>query len=136
MNAINVISPYRWNDLWVFDDPEKGLNKEPLIAGIDTMLDYVSREANGQAFNIVFSATEFPDHQVCLNWVRAGDGGNWYEENGTLNIEGWLCPALLKYFEQAPKQIYIQVKPKDSAGVKLIGASYKKPAGLRLCRGV
>ena len=25
-------------------------------------------------------------------------------------MEGWLCPALLRYFSEAPKQIYVQVK--------------------------
>jgi hypothetical protein len=116
MNAINVISPYRYNNLWVFDDPAVNLVKEPLIAGIDTMLDFISKENNQEAFNIIFSATQFPDHQFCLNWVRGGDGGNWYEEREVIKIEGWLCPALLRYFEQAPKQIYIQVKPKDPSG--------------------
>jgi hypothetical protein len=27
-------------------------------------------------------------------------------------MEGWLCPALFKYFEKAPKQIYVQAKAK------------------------
>jgi hypothetical protein len=27
-------------------------------------------------------------------------------------MEGWLCPALFKYFEEAPKRIYVQVKAK------------------------
>ena len=25
-------------------------------------------------------------------------------------MEGWLCPALFKYFEQTPKKLYIQIK--------------------------
>jgi len=25
-------------------------------------------------------------------------------------MEGWLCPALLKYFPTAPRQIYVQVE--------------------------
>jgi hypothetical protein len=27
-----------------------------------------------------------------------------------LETEGWLCPALLKYFDDAPTQLYVQVK--------------------------
>jgi hypothetical protein len=26
-------------------------------------------------------------------------------------MEGWLCPALFKYFEKAPKEIYIKAEP-------------------------
>jgi len=29
-------------------------------------------------------------------------------------MEGWLCPALFKYFEAAPPKIYAQFKPKQS----------------------
>jgi len=25
-------------------------------------------------------------------------------------MEGWLCPALLRYFQQAPEKLYVQVK--------------------------
>jgi hypothetical protein len=28
-----------------------------------------------------------------------------------LDMEGWLCPALFRYFEEAPKALYAQVKP-------------------------
>ena len=26
------------------------------------------------------------------------------------DLEGWLCPALLKYFPEAPKQLYVRIK--------------------------
>jgi hypothetical protein len=29
-------------------------------------------------------------------------------------MEGWLCPALLKYFDKAPKKIYVQIKAKGN----------------------
>jgi len=41
MNAINVIAPYRYLDMWVFDDPRVGLVAEPFVAGADTMIDRV-----------------------------------------------------------------------------------------------
>jgi hypothetical protein len=41
MNALFVIAPYKYEGLWVFDDPAVGLSKEPFIAGIDTMIDKV-----------------------------------------------------------------------------------------------
>lgn len=40
-------------------------------------------------------------------------GGNWYY-SAALDLEGWLCPALLKYFEQAPGKIYAQFKGRQA----------------------
>jgi hypothetical protein len=38
-------------------------------------------------------------------------GGNWYYSR-ELCIEGWLCPALFKYFDVAPQTIYAKFEPK------------------------
>ena len=38
-NAIHVIKPYKWSGLWVFDDERVDLDKEPFVAGADTMID-------------------------------------------------------------------------------------------------
>jgi len=59
---------------------------------------------------MAFSATPFPGHQYRLDWRREDSGGNVYY-SAELDMEGWLCPALLRYFSEAPKQIYVQVRP-------------------------
>lgn len=61
-------------------------------------------------FRLLFSATPFPGYQVRLDWNREEFWGNWYrwEERG---MEGWLCPALLKYFDKAPPQLYCRAEP-------------------------
>ncbi len=41
MNAINVIAPYKYLGMWVFDDPRAGLVQEPFVSGADTMIDRV-----------------------------------------------------------------------------------------------
>jgi hypothetical protein len=114
MNALNVIAPYRHNGMWVFDDPRVGLNKEPFISGADTMIDKaVAAVPDAQkGFVMVFSQTPFPGHQIALEWRRADGRGDWYY-SPQLQQEGWLCPALLKYFEKAPANIYVQVRPKN-----------------------
>ena len=38
-NSIFVIKPYKWEGLWVFDDPAVGLVKEPFVGGADTIID-------------------------------------------------------------------------------------------------
>jgi hypothetical protein len=113
MNAINVIAPYKHLGLWVFDDPKVGLVQEPFIAGADTMIDRVTVDipdaANG--FVLVFSASEFPGHQFALDWRREEGGGNVYY-SPVLDMEGWLCPALFRYFESAPERLFVQVRPR------------------------
>lgn len=60
----------------------------------------------------------FPGYRVKLEWKREEYGGNWYY-SAEFKMEGWLCPALFKYFEKAPKEIYVRAEPvvKDSAAL-------------------
>jgi hypothetical protein len=112
MNTLHVIAPYKYLDLWVFDDPRVGLLQEPFVSGADTMIDrVVASIPNAQkGFLMLFSRSPFPGHQFRLEWRRTESGGNWYY-SPQLGMEGWLCPALFKYFAEAPKEIYVQVKP-------------------------
>ena|SRR5689334_19181370 len=111
MNALMVITPYKYQGTWVFDDPAVGLSHEPFIAGIDTMIDKaVSRIPNAEkGFRAIFSARDFPGSDFKLEWRREESGGNWYYSDQFL-MEGWLCPALLKYFQNAPREIYVKVE--------------------------
>jgi hypothetical protein len=58
---------------------------------------------------IVSLLTPFPGHQYRLDWRRAESGGNWYY-SADLDMEGWLCPALFRYFSDAPAFLYVQIK--------------------------
>lgn len=108
-NAIMVINPYKYSGLWVFDDDRVELVKEPFIEGADRLIDLVLAKkgiANADSgFRLIFSAGEFPRYDARFDWVREGDGGNWYSSEESA-LEGWLCPALLKYFDSPPKHIY------------------------------
>jgi hypothetical protein len=113
VNSLFVIAPYKYEGMWVFDDPSVGLSKEPFIAGIDTMIDKVvaSIPDADKGFRAIFSATPFPGADFKLEWRREESGGNWYYSD-QFKMEGWLCPALLKYFPSAPREIYVKVEPK------------------------
>src|SRR5258705_393727 len=113
MNSINVIAPYKYLDMWVFDDLRVGLSQEPFVSGADSMIDRVVADIPNaeNGFVMVFSGSEFPGHQLRLQWRRNDSGGNWYF-SPELDMEGWLCPALFRYFDEAPKELYVQVKPK------------------------
>jgi hypothetical protein len=113
MNAMNVILPYKWEGMWVFDDARVGLDKEPFVSGADEMIEkLVSNIPDSESgFRLIFSASPFPGYQLSVQWRREEHGGNWYY-SPTYDMEGWLCPALMKYFEKAPAKIYIQAMPK------------------------
>lgn len=113
MNSLFVIAPYKYEVIWVFDDPAAGLTKEPFIAGIDTMIDRITADLpNAESgFRAVFSAAPFPGAEHRLEWRRGESGGNWYYSDD-YKMEGWLCPALFKYFPTAPREIYVRVEAK------------------------
>jgi hypothetical protein len=109
-NSIMVIAPYLYNGTWVFDDPEVGLSKEPFVAGIPEMIETITADIPDaeDGFSLCFSALPFPGYQQELSWVRAESGGNWYRSD-ELGGEGWLCPAMFKYFDEAPETLYVGV---------------------------
>jgi hypothetical protein len=112
---IKVIRPYLWEDVWVFDDPAVGLDKEALIAGMPEMIEIATARAGiaepEKGFVALFSKDPFPTAQVCLERVREEAGGNVYRWPEA-NREGWLCPALFRYFDTAPERLYVEVRPR------------------------
>ena len=113
-NSIFVIKPYRWNGMWVFDDPAVGLTREPFVAGVPAMIERATADIPhaDRGFLAVFSADYFPDATIELERVRAEGGGTVYRWAAT-GQEGWLCPALFRYFETAPAKLYLQVRPAE-----------------------
>ena len=112
-NSVLIIAPYRHAGTWVFDDPNRGLYQEPFVAGIPEVIDKIVKDIPDaeEGFRLLFSAHPFPSHTHTLVWKRKDSGGNWYE-CPQLQMEGWLCPALLKYFREAPKTIYFKAEKK------------------------
>lgn len=112
-NQIRVIHPYWDEGSLVFDDPAVGLRKEPFVAGADDVLRLLASRVSGECgekFTLLFSDGPFPGHQTVIRRLREEYGGNWYEVEGS-GLEGWLCPALFRYFETAPERIYLEIKP-------------------------
>jgi len=110
-NAIHVIHPYKHLGQWVFDDERVGLSQEPFVSGADTIIDHMTVDIPNaeDGFSLLFSANPFPGYDGEFEWVREEFDGNWYF-SPALQLEGWLCPAMFKYFEQAPNKIYVQFK--------------------------
>ncbi len=93
--------------MWVFDDERVGLVQEPFVGGADTIIDLAVKHIPDaeKGFRLVFSSQPFPQYGIKLSWRRAELSGNiYYSEE--LEMEGWLCPALLKYFDEPPKELF------------------------------
>ena len=111
-NSLQSICIYNYNGLWVFDDADVGLVKEPFVSGIDDMISHYVKtlHLNADGFNAIFSPTPFPGYTTELQWVRTEMGGNWYH-SVELDIDGWLCPALFHYFSEAPDKLFAKFSP-------------------------
>jgi len=61
VNAINVIAPYRYLGMWVFDDASVGLVQEPFVSGADAIIDRaVADIPDAQSgFLMLFSSSPF-----------------------------------------------------------------------------
>ena len=61
-NALFVIAPYRFEGMWVFDDPNVGLVREPFVSGVPEMIEHVVRDIPDaeSGFRLTFSTQPFP----------------------------------------------------------------------------
>lgn len=110
-NAVFSIRPYRWQNMWVFDDERVGLVKEPFVMGIPEIIDKaVEHLPNASAgFTVLFNNTGLPGADVILKKLNIDSGGTWYEQEDT-GMKGWLCPALFKYYPEAPERLFIKIQ--------------------------
>jgi hypothetical protein len=110
-NAIMIIAPYRYNGTWVFDDPSAGLKREPFVAGVPEMIDVLVKDVpnSQEGFRLLFAANPFPGYQKKLAWLRGDQGGNYYKLDDP-PLEGWICPAMFRYYKDAPPNLYIKAE--------------------------
>lgn len=111
-NQVNVIHPYRSkNGIWAFDDEEVGLEGEPFVGEINTMIDILTSGANG--CTVYLSKDTLPSETGVLTKQPFNDetllDEGWYGLKGT-EMKGWLCPALLKYFSSYPDEIHFKIE--------------------------
>lgn len=113
-NSLMVIQPYRHAGTWVFDDLRAGLVREPFVAGVPEMIDSLVSGIPGatNGFRLTFSARPFPGYQNKLSWLRGDMGGNYYRLEDP-PLEGWLCPAMFRYYTEAPRELYVKAEPRN-----------------------
>ena len=133
-SGLLTIQPYWHERSWVFDDEFVGLEKEPLEGrfggeladimeleralfggGITKMINYLVKDIPNarEGFILFFSSQPFAGYQVELNRIAEEDGGCLYRGKNH-SAETWLSPALLSYFDAAPKSIYVKAEPRHA----------------------
>jgi len=80
------------------------------IMVIDFLVKDIPNARSG--FRLLFSSSPFPGYQKRLVWRREEFGGNWYASDDPPR-EGWLCPALFRYFDEAPPELYVKAEAKE-----------------------
>jgi len=110
-NSMFVLRPYKDQGTWVFDDERVGLVREAFVSGMPEIIEHFVRDIPNaeDGFRLLFSPDQFPGSNITLEWKYEEFGGNWYRCRET-DQDGWLCPALFQYFEEAPKTIYAKVE--------------------------
>ena len=109
-NQINVIFPFKKNNVWVFNDASVGLFEEPFVSNVNPIIATVVK---GNKFTAYISHSPIPNEQIVLDQILHSDnadiGGGWYQMKGT-GLVCWLCPATLKYFKNYPAEIHVKIE--------------------------
>ena len=111
-NSLLDVYPYKYRGTWVFDDERVGLYREPFVLGVPEMIDLLVKDVPNakKGFRMTFSVFPFPDFAQHIKKTREEFNGNWYKMTEAPYIEGWLCPALFKYFPVAPDDLYVKAE--------------------------
>lgn len=111
--SIHVLRLYKSHDFWCFDDPDRGISEEPFVEGTDVLIDQF-REMSVPGVErplLMFSKSPFAGG-ISLQWekqeLRAGEEWNRYGCRD-FGLSGWLCPVMLKYFPEAPPQLFARL---------------------------
>lgn len=130
---IMTLFPYLFGPkTWVFDDESHNLKAEAFVCGMSEIMSCAVSKFKiknaGKGFKMSFSDQPFDGQQVELTWVRPHTftfeymhegkkihneiAGNIYHTGNSFKKvkAGWLCPALLKYFPEPPKTLYVKVE--------------------------
>ena len=113
MNKILTKFPYCRNGIWKFDDASVNIKGEPFVGEVNNMIDLMictsipEAKDTEKGITAHFSRDPFPGYEHVFYRKGTELGGTWYRFGG---FDGWLCPALFKYFETAPPFIYIKIE--------------------------
>jgi len=104
-NVIHMLKLYTLNGLFVFDKPEWETVAEVFVP---SATDFIKKFTKGSECTLLFSDKWFPDSHKVVRVEELGFGGtNYYSQE--FNHTLWLCSYLNHYYEESPKEIYLQI---------------------------
>lgn len=109
---IKKLNIYRLAGAWVFDDEEIEVYQEPFVLGSSEIIDEAQRQLGiaGDTMVLEFSDAPFDGSQFTIKWQDSSEDGSWNKYLASdLNMTGWLCPVLLKYYNKAPELLYMRL---------------------------
>jgi len=104
-----IIEVYPHCGTWAFTDTARGLVHEPFVCGIPEIIDHFIQhfgDTSRKKHVLTFSDRTFPSSQGALIKGAPYSGGAWYSYK---DMEGWLCPATLKFFNEMPETLFVSV---------------------------
>lgn len=109
MNPAMRLTLYKDHGVWMFDDPGRGIAREPFVDGATEMIDILLQDfglptSGDQGVEVEFALERTHPDMVEIRKVEdMGDDWARYEHNGHL---GALCPVTLVYFGSHPERFY------------------------------
>jgi len=103
--------------VWMFDDTDKGIEREPLVDGSTELIDFILEEFGLPTTGRLPVEVEFGLERTHPNMVEirkvedTGDDWALYDYKGN---QGALCPVTLLYLGSHPDRFF--VRPIPSAG--------------------
>jgi len=100
---------------WVFDDAEMNLSQEPFVAGMDEVIDLITKDIPNATDGVFIhfrdgvGSDEFPFivlTQATSN-IHPKPGQSNYYFSEDLDKKVWLCPNMYKYAETTPQIICV-----------------------------
>lgn len=136
MNAVHVITvrkTRKYGNLYIFDDLDKGLIKEPFVTNASAVIDRMKndKKIKGVRVTLMFANTFLPGYDEVLVLTKkhrerfavkdpnSGDfiikeyaRGKFVSSTYVTSKQEtlWLCPAQLKYFDKIPNVIYVKLQ--------------------------
>ena len=119
--SIYSVKLYKLNNIqWVFDDPNKGIVAEALVAGADLMIDkIIGGYDEDLAYTLQFSTKDYPGSKM-ITLVQGQDArndkripqwtetGSWWECKEDDHVM-WLCDTLDEYIEIEDEVIFFSI---------------------------
>ena len=108
---MTTLTLYKTNGVWMFDDLDKGIEKEPFVDGFTELIDFLLKEFNlfqGSHRGIDINFSLFQEEEDMVKIEKIKDLGDDWASYKYKDMVGSLCPVTLQYFGKHPDFFYVK----------------------------